>query len=516
MSDYSGSPLDVLLTNQQKGYVGLHIEQGVPVLDRDLNLLHDLITATVRSVITRYIGNGIPAGADGFAIQALPSSQSSQDFLITFVGGAGDVGTCLVGGIQVTMTAPVTYKGQAGLPPLTTPSSVQPDPRTDTVYLDVSFIEVDGTTDPDLNNSLDVGMQTSVRLKPVWVVRVIEGAPVPAAPAGHVYYSLAQLRRPRGRDTIDATMITDLRQSRLTVSDIERRLSLVEKLLLLPAFISPPVPQFLPKSGIINQAVTLNGSNFNIGSVEVRFGNVAAAIVGAPSATQIVVRVPPGLTPAGTPAGVKITISNPAGSDTSDDVFTALPAPAFTEPGGQLTPNHGTPGQPITIRGFNFNTGNVQVQFGTTSATLVGSATANQIVVQTPTGLVPAGSNTADFRITVATNSGTVVSDDLFKAEINFPAPSFVAPPLAQFLPKSGVGGQTVTLNGQNFNFAPVSVRFDTVNAMLSGSPSATQIAAVVPAAMVAAGAAPRGVKITVTTAGGSVVSADTFTVTGP
>ena len=51
MSDYSTSPQDVLLANQQKGYVGLHIEQGVPLLDRDLNLLHDLISATMRSLI---------------------------------------------------------------------------------------------------------------------------------------------------------------------------------------------------------------------------------------------------------------------------------------------------------------------------------------------------------------------------------------------------------------------------------------------------------------------------------
>ena len=62
------SPLDLLVASQGKGYVGLHIEQGVPLLDRDLNLLHDLVAASVRSVITRYIGNGIAAGTDGFAI----------------------------------------------------------------------------------------------------------------------------------------------------------------------------------------------------------------------------------------------------------------------------------------------------------------------------------------------------------------------------------------------------------------------------------------------------------------
>ena len=96
------------------------------------------------------------------------------------------------------------------------------------------------------------------------------------------------------------------------------------------------------------------------------------------------------------------------------------------------------------------------------------------------------------------------------------PAPSFVAPPLPQFIPRSGVGGQVITLNGQNFNFAPVSVKFENTNATVSGTSTASQIAAVVPASMIPAGGALRGVKITVATAGGSVVSTDTFTITGP
>lgn len=514
MSDYSRSPLDVLAVNQQKGYIGLHIQQGVPLLDRDLNLLHDLITATVRSVITRYIGNGIPAGADGFAIQALPDTQNSQNFAIK--AGAAGAGTCLVGGIEVPIVADTTYHAQTGVPPLTTPTATQPDPRADLVYLDVSLAEVDGTTDSDLNNLTDVGMETSVRLKPAWTVRVAEGVPVPIAPAGHVFYALAQLLRPRDVATIDAGMITDLRQARLTVSDMERRLSLMERLLLLPVFVSPPLPQFLPKSGIINQTITLNGTNFNVGTIQVRFDNLQATIVGAPSATQVAVKVPGGLTPAGTPRGVKITVSNQGGKDVSDDTFTALAAPAFADPGSQFTPNHGTPGQQVTIGGFNFNSGVAQVRFGTVAATIVGTPTASKIVVETPAGLVTDGNTTADVKITVRTTTGAVVSDDTFRAEINVPAPSFVAPPLAQFLPKRGNGGQPVTLNGQNFNFEPVTVRFGSSNATVTGSPSATQIATAVPSGMIAAGAPPIGVKVSVTTAGGTVVSTDTFTVTGP
>ena len=513
MSDYSKSPLDLLIANQQKGYIGLHIEQGVPLLDRDLNLLHDLISATVRSVITRYIGNGIAAGADGFAVQALTAPQNVQDFRIA--AGSPGGGTCLVGGIEVRIPADITYKSQAGVPALTTPTNAQPDPRIDVVFLDVFINEIDGTTDPDLSNSIDVGMETSVRLAPAFVVRVAEGGQAPQPPAGHVFYPLAQLARPRGGNAIDATMITDLRQSRLTMSDMEKRLSLIERLVVLPAFVAPSLPQFLPKSGPINQTITLNGSNLNVGPLQVRFGNVPAAIVGAPSATQVVVRVPGGLTPTAQPTGVKVTVTNSGGSDISDDTFTALPSPAFADAGAQFSPKNGTPGQQVTLNGFNFNATSPAVLFGTIPATIVGTPTPTQIVVQTPSGIVPGGSSSLDVRITVNTSQGSIQSDDLFHAEINIPAPAFVAPPTAQFLPKNGAGGQNVQLNGTNFNFGTVTVRFDTTVATITGTPSATQIATIVPSGLTTPGV-PKGVKISVTTAGGTVQSADTFTVTGP
>ena len=83
-------------------------------------------------------------------------------------------------GFEVTIAATTTYANQPSrpdgpqVPKLTTPAADQPDPRIDTVYLDVFLTEVDGTTDPALANSEDVGMQTSVRLKPEWSVLVAE------------------------------------------------------------------------------------------------------------------------------------------------------------------------------------------------------------------------------------------------------------------------------------------------------------------------------------------------------
>ena len=117
MTDFSRLPQDVLAANVSKGYIGLHIEQGVPILDRDLNLLQDLLTAAVRSIVTRYIGNGIPSGGQGFAIQAIPAANNFR-----IVAGVPPPGACLVGGIEVTIPADLNYSDQPGVPALTTPT----------------------------------------------------------------------------------------------------------------------------------------------------------------------------------------------------------------------------------------------------------------------------------------------------------------------------------------------------------------------------------------------------------
>lgn len=516
MSDYSVSPLGFLLANQQKGYTGLHIEQGVPVLDRDLNLLHDLVTAAIRELFTRYVGSGLATGMDGFGIQAQPAGSNTQDFLIT--APASGSGSILVGGLEATIAAAVNYASQAGAPPLTTPQPTQPDPRSDTVYLDVFLVEVDGTTDPDLNNSQDVGMETSTRLKPAWLVRVAEGVPVPAPPDGHAYCPLAKLSRPRGVATIDQTMLTDLRQRRLTMSDLEQRLSLLERVLMLPAFVAPPAAQFVPKSGVIGEAITLNGFNLNVGSPKVLFGNLPAVVVGTPLSNQLVAQVPAGLTPGGTAVGVPVTVSNAGGSVVSDEFFLVFPDPAFAAPGSQFTPVHGTVGTQVALSGFNFNVGTPQVLFGTVAASVVGTPTNTSINVQVPAGVVPSGQLHADVNITVTTSQGTVVSDDTFRAEVATPAPTFAQPPNPQFTPKSGNRGQNITLNGTNFNFAPVTVQFTTVgagsvtvSATIVGTPSATAIAVTVPTGLPSSGTA----TATVTTAGGSVTSTDQFLIIG-
>jgi hypothetical protein len=414
MGDFSISPLEMLLDSQRKGYLGLHVEQGVPILDRDLNLLQDLLFAGVRSLFARYVGAGVPPDSDSFAIQALPAAQADQNFRIA----AGD-GPAVVGGIEVSNPDPANYRDQAGVPPLTAPSAAQPDPRVDTVYLDVFLVEEDGTNDTTLANSLDVGMRTSVRVKPAWTVRVAEGQPTPTPPGGHGFYELAELRRRRLNPTIDATMITDTRHRLLTVADLERRVSLLERVLLLPAF---GRPAFTPPSGRISQTITLSGTNFTVGgasSVTVLFGTRPAELVGTPSATQLQARV--------------------------------------------------------------------------------------------PVDVVPAASTVVDVPITVRTAGGAVVSEDTFRAARDVPKPTFAVPP---FSPPNGTAGDTVALSGDNFNWPPLSVKFDTANADLVGTPTHTLVRVRVPAGLATPGSF-RDVPITVTTGGGAVTSTSLFRVNG-
>ena len=82
--------------------MGLHIEQGVPVLDRDLNLLHDLVTAGIRALFSRYVGDGLASRNRRIRDQALPAGQNTQDFQIT--ARPSGPGTVLVGGLEVTIS----------------------------------------------------------------------------------------------------------------------------------------------------------------------------------------------------------------------------------------------------------------------------------------------------------------------------------------------------------------------------------------------------------------------------
>lgn len=71
MGNFSRDPEVRLLDAEAKHYIGLRIQQGVPVLDADLHLVEGLRRREVESIGQWMLGDGVPVGSDAFRVSAL-------------------------------------------------------------------------------------------------------------------------------------------------------------------------------------------------------------------------------------------------------------------------------------------------------------------------------------------------------------------------------------------------------------------------------------------------------------
>lgn len=215
--------------DQLKHYVGVRLQQGVPLVDADWNELEDIRKYELQAFLKWYVGDGVPAGNNGFRITVIGGV--ANDFVITGGDGtASGAGRCLVDGWDVINESDINYTAQSlfnntdlasawgvdVLPALNVPGGL----RQDLVYLDVWEREVDSNEDSDLINPA-IGLETAVRLKREWVVRVNENAASPpVAPAGHTFYPLARLQR----NGVNLTAV-DLRDTGITLSALEAEIA---------------------------------------------------------------------------------------------------------------------------------------------------------------------------------------------------------------------------------------------------------------------------------------------------
>jgi hypothetical protein len=337
MGDFSRDPANLLAESLNKHYVAVRLQQGVPVLDADWNVLDDLRRAELESMSAWSIGDGVPTGSNGFAIAPLPgggqntivlqaasivagnssieidvaastaaaalgftaanstaqksgnaparltglaaqpfglasggtlvlsvnnqapvtitfnsagfaaiaaataaevvaaitaatgavtaSAGQGNDFIIR--GGNGTTaGRIVVDGMMVLIESDIKYSEQAlfqnsalatgwnvqPLPALTTPAAAIPY----IAYLDVWHREVDSTEDEGLLD-VRIGIETAIRLRREWVVRVARETDYAglyaARPAGHSYYPLARINRSAGVSAINPSMLADLRRT---------------------------------------------------------------------------------------------------------------------------------------------------------------------------------------------------------------------------------------------------------------------------------------------------------------
>lgn len=228
MGNFSRDTFDRL-----KHYVGVRLQQGVPIVDADWNELEDIRRYELQAFLKWFVGDGVPNGNNGFLIEAVADPND-----LTIRGGDGTpagTGRILLEGMDVLIESNLRYTAQPlynnaalaadwgvdPIPPLTTPAGN----RTDTVYIDVWEREVDSTEDANLVNAA-IGVETCVRTKREWAIRVVENAAaVPAPTAGHTFYGLARIARVGGAAVIPAGGITDLRQMILSLSSALAHLS---------------------------------------------------------------------------------------------------------------------------------------------------------------------------------------------------------------------------------------------------------------------------------------------------
>jgi hypothetical protein len=236
MGDFSRDTFDKL-----KHYVGVRLQQGVPVLDADWNEMEDIRKYELEAFLKWFVGNGVPRGNDGFRIVSTPE-HALDDFIIKGGDGTTDgAGRCLVEGWDVINESDLNFTAQPlygdhekakewRVPEL---EEIRPPPsgqdRTDVVYLDVWEREVNKHEDRDhlINEIIDI--ETCVRVKREWVVRVAQGLGDEKYLShflqnnnlfrhGHVYYPLARLTWIWGEKQLTRE-ISDLRRTRLSVND---------------------------------------------------------------------------------------------------------------------------------------------------------------------------------------------------------------------------------------------------------------------------------------------------------
>jgi hypothetical protein len=183
--------------NPAKNYIGVRLQQGVPLVDADWNELNDVVRHELYNGLKLALPNGVTSRADLKIFNVPPDFENN---IRTFGGTAIiegrpiDVGIIIYSNQLWTNPTRAAQDGVAVIPPLTSPTA----PRTDIAYLDVWEREVGSVEDSTIVNPV-IGVETCVRLRREFALRVAEGTTtIPQAPTGHVFLPLALLRRPGG------------------------------------------------------------------------------------------------------------------------------------------------------------------------------------------------------------------------------------------------------------------------------------------------------------------------------
>ncbi|MCG2622419.1 hypothetical protein LVY72_10895 [Arthrobacter sp. I2-34] len=288
----------------------------------------------------------------------------------------------------------------------------------------------------------------------------------------------------------------------------------------VPAF--APAAPFSPDRGTPGTPVVLHGTNFDLGTPRTFFGGLEAVPLAPPAAGQLSMAVPEGLVAAGQPgADVGVTVETGAGTATAAIPFHAEPPePGFAEP--PFTPEMARLGRKLVLHGRNFDFAPVAVEFraleffddppAPVAGEVLGTPGPADMTVRIPSDVFVLGP-IGKISVTVTTAGGSVTCAQALRILVGPPVPT-----LEDFSPSTVEVGREVTLNGQEFDFSPVTVTFTVegrgeVPAVLLEPPSATRIRVTAPDL---GPEAENQARITVRGQFGSSTSAEVITVTRP
>lgn len=250
----------------------------------------------------------------------------------------------------------------------------------------------------------------------------------------------------------------------------------------------PTITSFSPTSGALGKTVTITGTNFSTTSANnaVWFNGFAATVTAATS-TSLTVTVPRGA------ESGSISVQTAGGGAMSSGSFTVIPTIA------SFSPTSGAPGDTVTITGSNFGAQDI-VYFWNGIRAQVTARTSTSLTVRVPNGI-------STGPIVIITDNGNrgVWSADNFVLDN--------AAKITRFSPTNGVAGTRVTIFGSNFGPTPSDnvVKFSGVPATVI----AVSLGAIPNYMWVTVPSGPNGIgKISITTTGGTGVSADNFSVT--
>ena len=254
---------------------------------------------------------------------------------------------------------------------------------------------------------------------------------------------------------------------------------------------APVITSFTPTTGISGTLVTITGTGFSAtaASNTVKFNGTTATVSSA-TATEIKATVLAGATT----GRITVEVGGQTATSATDFVITGN---STTLTITDFSPKAGPAGTAVTITGTNFGatTTNNVVKFNGTIATIT-SATTTELKVAVASG-------TTTGKVTVEAGGETATSTADFTITANSTDPA-----IADFTPKSGIIGTTVTIIGANFG-ATVADNVVKFNGTLTTITSATTTEIKV---TVVAGTTTG--KITVETGGKIATSTADFTVT--